>query len=99
MLLKGKNAVVAGDAFGIGRATALLFAREGANVFCIDDNAGLEAANNIRIADLEFPYCHADLTLASQVQSAVNACAKVFQRVDILFNVAGRVLKQSFEAT
>ena len=37
MLLKDKVAVITGAASGIGQATAILFAREGANVICIDD--------------------------------------------------------------
>ena len=39
MNFKGKTAVIAGDAWGLGHAAALLFAREGAEVICIDDNA------------------------------------------------------------
>ena len=40
MLLKDKVAVITGAASGIGQATAILFAREGANVICIDDQPG-----------------------------------------------------------
>ncbi len=39
MNFKGKTAVIAGNAWGLGHATALMFAREGAQVICIDDNA------------------------------------------------------------
>ncbi|MEQ1773667.1 MAG: SDR family oxidoreductase [Burkholderiales bacterium] len=100
MLLKNKVAVIAGDAFGIGHATAMLFANEGASVLCIDDNAGLEQASRIHIGGLSVPYFHTDVTDAVQVQSAVSACEKTLSRVDILFNVAGRdPIKQPFETT
>ncbi len=41
MFLEDKIAVIAGDAYGVGQATALLFMREGAKVVLIDDQAGL----------------------------------------------------------
>jgi len=99
MLLKGKIVIIAGDAFGIGHATAILFVREGAKVLCIDNKAGMENASTIRIGKLELPYYYADLTQAAQVQVAVRSYEKVLPKLDILFNVAGKVLKQSFEAT
>ncbi len=104
MLLKNKIAVIAGDAYGIGHAAAVLFAREGASVVCIDDNAGLENAKTLRIGDpevpFEVPYYHADVTDTAQVQAVVSACGNMLSKVDILFNVAGRdAIKQPFEAT
>jgi NAD(P)-dependent dehydrogenase (short-subunit alcohol dehydrogenase family) len=99
MLLKDKVAVIAGDAYGIGHATATLFAREGASVFCIDDNAGLESARTIRIGELEVSYYHADVSHAEQVRAVVRECEKTLPKVDILFNVAGRALKECFEET
>lgn len=100
MLLKNKISVIAGDAYGIGHAAAALFAREGASVVCIDDNAGLENAKTLRIGDLEFPYYHADVTDTDQVQAVVSACGNRLSKIDILFNVAGRdAIKQPFEAT
>jgi NAD(P)-dependent dehydrogenase (short-subunit alcohol dehydrogenase family) len=100
MLLKNKIAIIAGDAYGIGHAAAALFAREGASVICIDDNAGLDKAKTLRIGALEVPYFHADVTDALQVQAVVSACEQMLSRVDILFNVAGRdAIKESFEAT
>jgi NAD(P)-dependent dehydrogenase (short-subunit alcohol dehydrogenase family) len=100
MLLKNKIAVIAGDAYGIGQAAAALFAREGADVICIDNKAGLENANKIRIGELELPYYHADVTHSAQVQAAARDIEEVLSRIDILFNVAGRdAIKQSFENT
>jgi len=99
MLLKGKIAIIAGDAYDIGHATAALFVREGAKVLCIDDKAGMESSTTIRIGKLELSYCHADVTQAAQVQAAVRSFERVLPKLDILFNVAGKALKQSFEAT
>jgi len=100
MLLKNKIAVIAGDAYGIGHATAVLFLSEGARVVCVDDKVGHEQAHTIRLGELEVPYYHADVSDAAQVQAAVRACEKMLAKVDILFNVAGRdAIKQSFENT
>lgn len=100
MLLKNKIAVIAGDAYGIGHAAAALFAREGASVVCIDDNAGFENAKTLRFDALEVPYFHADVTDSVQVQAAAGACENMLARVDILFNIAGRSpIKQAFEST
>jgi NAD(P)-dependent dehydrogenase (short-subunit alcohol dehydrogenase family) len=100
MLLKNKVAVIAGDAYGIGHVAAVLFANAGARVVCIDDNAEFKQADRIRIGELDVPYYHADVSDVTQVQHAVRACEKTLDRVDILFNVAGRdAIKQSFEAT
>ena len=99
MLLQDKIAVIAGDAFGVGQAAAALFIREGARVFCIDDKAGAQSAQTLRIGEVDVPYCHADVTRTEHVERAVRACETVYPKVDILFNVAGRTIKQSFEET
>lgn len=99
MLLQDRIAVIAGDAYGIGHAAAVLFAREGARVLCVDDKAGFERAHTIRIGELEVPYCHADVADAAQVRAAVRECEKNFPGVDVLFNVAGRAMRESFEET
>ena len=89
-----------GDAWGLGHATALLFAREGAQVICIDDNSGMESARTLRIEEVELPYFHADVSDAAQVQNIASACEKTCAKVDILLNVAGRdPIRQSFEKT
>jgi NAD(P)-dependent dehydrogenase (short-subunit alcohol dehydrogenase family) len=100
MILKDKIAVIAGDAWGLGHATALLFAREGAQVICIDDNAGLESASTLRIEEVTVPHFHADVSDAAQVQAIASVCEKTYAKVDILVNVAGRdPIRQSFEKT
>lgn len=100
MLLKEKNVVIAGDAYGIGRATALLFMHEGAKVVLIDDLAGTPQVTSLRIGTQEITYVHADVTDSADVQRAVVACEKHFDQVHVLFNVAGRhPIRQSFENT
>mgnify|MGYP002629382522 CR=1 FL=1 len=97
--LKDKVAVIAGDSYGIGQATATLFASAGAHVVCINDQADMQHANKIHLGDLALPYFHADVSHAEQVKAVVSACERSLSQVDILFNVAGFAIKQSFENT
>jgi len=100
MNFRGKTAVIAGDAWGLGHATALMFAREGAEVICIDDHAETKDARVLRLDGFELAYFHADLTDAAKVQAVANALEKTLAKVDILFNVAGRdPIRQTFEKT
>lgn len=100
MSFTGKTAVIAGDAWGLGHVTALMFAREGAQVICIDDNADLKDARVLRMDGFEMRHFHADVTDAAQVQAVANECEKSLAKVDILFNVAGRnPIRQTFEKT
>lgn len=100
MLLKDKIAVIAGDAYGVGQAAALLFINEGAQVLLIDDLAAPRDATQLTIGGHEVPFIHADVTDTAQVQAAVKACEKIYDRVNVLFNVAGRnPIRQSFEQT
>src|SRR5262245_8748696 len=100
MSFEGKTAVIAGDAWGLGHAAALMFAREGAEVICIDDNAETKNASSLRLDRFELPYFHADVTDAAQVQAVADALEKKLAKVDILFNVGGRdPIRQTFEKT
>lgn len=84
--LKGKVAVITGAASGIGRASALRFAEEGAKVCVADlsDKAGQELAD--QIAGL---YVHSDVSRAADVENMYRATAERFGGIDILFNNAG----------
>jgi len=99
MLLKDKIAVITGDPGGIGQAAASLFAGEGASVICIDDKPAWESFGEIRRKNPGAAYFHADVTNAGQLQDVAGQCGKIADRVDILFNLAGRAFRQSFEAT
>lgn len=101
MLLKDKVAVITGAASGIGKATAILFAREGAKVICsdINDKLGRETVDLIRQEKLDASYHHADVANSEQVQAVARECEKTLGKVDILFNNDGRTFQQTFEAT
>lgn len=89
--LKDKIALITGGASGIGRATALLFAREGAAVVIadIDAQAGEAVAREIESAGGKSLFIACDVTRAADCQHAVEATVAAFGGLDILFNNAG----------
>lgn len=100
MLLSGRKAIIAGDAYGVGKAAALLFAREGASVVLVDDQAAPMNASRVRVDDQDIAFVHADLTEAAQIQSAASACEAHLDCAHVLFNIAGRnPVRQSFRDT
>ena len=89
--LKGKTAVVTGIGAGIGKGVALMFAREGANVFGSDIDA--EAAGTTiaeaKADGLEMSSLHpADLTNEQKVQQLMDAAFEKYGGIDILVNAA-----------
>ncbi|MGJ3507639.1 SDR family NAD(P)-dependent oxidoreductase [Enemella sp. A6] len=86
---ENKNVVLTGAASGIGRATALRFAAEGAKVFAIDRNAeGL--AETVAGAEGDAIITHvADLSDEQALVDAAAAAVQEFGTVDVLANVAG----------
>jgi NAD(P)-dependent dehydrogenase (short-subunit alcohol dehydrogenase family) len=90
MRLAGKVAIVTGSGSGIGRATAQLFAKEGAHVVVIDrdETPGQETVTSIRAAKGEATFCYADISKSCDVQNAINAAVKQYGRLDILVNNA-----------
>lgn len=95
--LNGKAAVITGSGSGIGRATALLFARQGADVHLVDLNetAITETAEEIRKADGKASVHPCDVTRQQQVKDLFRSIG----RVDILVNSAGVSHIGNIEAT
>ena len=91
MRLQDKVAVITGASSGIGRATALLFAKEGAKVVLVDinDAGGQETLDMITADGGEAIYVHADQSKAAEVEGMIAATEGRFGRLDILFNNAG----------
>jgi NAD(P)-dependent dehydrogenase (short-subunit alcohol dehydrogenase family) len=86
-----KVALITGAANGIGRATALAFAKSGAKVVVVDrDTAGGEAtAGIIRQQGGEASFVAADVTKSADVQAYVKAALDAYGRIDCFFNNAG----------
>ena len=90
MRLKDKVALITGGASGIGRATAELFAREGARVAVADYSAeGRDTVQAIQSARGEAIFVPVDVSDSSQVASMVEVALQAYGRIDILFNGAG----------
>ena len=91
MRLAGKVALVTGAGSGIGRATALLFAREGAEVLVVDVNtaAGKETVEQIAAAGGRAAFAHADVSKAADCAAMVQAAETNFGKLNVLFNNAG----------
>jgi NAD(P)-dependent dehydrogenase (short-subunit alcohol dehydrogenase family) len=89
--LRDKVAVITGAASGIGRATALLFGREGARVVVADINepGGQDTVTAIRQSGGEATFVLTDVTVAADVQGMIQRAVEIYRRLDILFNNAG----------
>ena len=85
--LEGKVAVVTGAGSGIGRATAVLFAQEGALVVCADIS-GREKDAAAAIGDAAVPV-RVDVAKSDEVERMIETAVQEFGRLDVLFNNAG----------
>lgn len=91
MRLAGKNALITGGGSGIGRAMALAFVDEGAQVF-VADMRGEDAEETVRQAveaGGDAAAFQADVSRSADVQAMINACLDRFARIDVLCNNAG----------
>ncbi len=91
MKLKNKVAIITGGGGGIGRATAFLFAKEGAEVVVSDVNeeSGQETVNRILEEGGRSAFYKSNVAEPTEVKSLVAFTASTFGGVDILFNNAG----------
>ena len=93
----GKTIIITGAASGIGRATALIFAREHANVVCADVNeAGArETAALVNGKGSQALAIKIDVTRRDQVNNMVDRTIAAFGGVQFLFNSAGAAIRRS----
>ena len=91
MEIQGQSVIVTGGASGIGKATALLLAREGARVFVgdIDEAGGQAAAAEARAERLAIEYLPLDLTDPPSIAGFADAVNQRTGQVDGLVNGAG----------
>jgi len=91
MRLKDKVALITGAGGGIGRETALLFAREGAAIVAVDinDEDGEATAAEVIAGGGRASSVHADVSLARDCQKMIAAAEATYGKLDVLFNNAG----------
>jgi len=89
--LVGRVALITGAGYGIGRASALLFAREGARLAVVDfaPDGGHRTVDIIREEGGDAAFVEADISVEADVRTMVKAIVDTFGRIDILFNNAG----------
>jgi NAD(P)-dependent dehydrogenase (short-subunit alcohol dehydrogenase family) len=91
MRLENKVALITGGSGGIGRETALLFAKEGAKIVVTDVNdvAGQETADEVNAQGGEAYFLHSDVSKAADNEAAVAFAEEKFGKLNIIFNNAG----------
>jgi NAD(P)-dependent dehydrogenase (short-subunit alcohol dehydrogenase family) len=89
--MAGRVAIVTGGATGIGRASAIAFARRGARVVVADvnDDAGAETVKLAQAEGTDATFVHTDVTDSSSVAAMVDVAIDSFGRLDFAHNNAG----------
>src|SRR5580658_380168 len=92
-----KTIVITGAGSGIGRATALIFAREGANVVCadIDEKSAGETAEAVNGKGSQALAVKADVTKRGEVDAMAERAIAAFGSVQFLFNSAGSAVRRA----
>jgi 3-hydroxybutyrate dehydrogenase len=98
--LTGKVALVTGGASGIGRATALTFAREGAKLVIADMNidGGQQTAHMITENGGEATFVQVDVSHATEVEEMISKAVETYGRLDCAYNNAG-VTQRAYPST
>lgn len=89
--VEGKVAVVTGGVLGIGRATSLLLAKEGAKLAVVDikDDDGQNVVDEIKRFGGTAKFWHLDTTLEDEVKNVFAEITREFGKIDVLINNAG----------
>ena len=91
MKFENKVAIITGSTRGIGRATAELFAKEGAKVIVVGtkEELGESCVNAIKAAGGEAIFCKTDVTSDESLDNLVKTALDAYGKIDILVNNAG----------
>jgi len=100
MKLEGKVAIITGAGAGIGEATAILFANEGAKICCNSKSASaLKVVNKIEDSGGDAFFSQGDVSMVGDAQKIVDEAIKKYGKLDILFNNAGIVIPGRIDNT
>ena len=90
-LFTNKVAIITGASYGIGRATAIAFARNGARLVLADwkEDPAHETLNQVRALGGEAVLVRCDVSRAADVRNLVDTCISTYGRLDYAFNNAG----------
>lgn len=90
-ILRDKVGIITGAGSGIGQATALIFAAEGARVVVSDVNeaGGADTVAQIQAAGGDAIFVRCDVSKAAEVDALIKACVNHYGRLDCAFNNAG----------
>jgi 3-oxoacyl-[acyl-carrier protein] reductase len=91
MRLANKVAIITGAGSGFGKASAILFAKEGAKVVVVDinDDNGKKTVADITSSGGEAIFVHTDVSKASDVENLIKTTKNKFGKIDVIFNNAG----------